>query len=183
MDILAASNAWILDIVFFVLLLGGLIGGIACGFVRGICKIAGTVFSLIVAFFFCNQFCALLEGWFGLTTKLAGAIGSANLAYWIMVVCSFIVLAVLVRLLAWLLGKIGKALVESSTALNVVDRVLGGVLGALEMMILLLLVMLLFRWLAIDAVDAYIAQSWVVSKIYMGNWLDWIAAFPAKFLG
>ena len=182
MELLAASNAWIADVVFLAILLIGLFFGVASGFVRGVCKIAGTVFSVIVAFFFCNQLCASLESWFGLTTKLAGAIGSSTLAYWIMVVGCFLVLGVAVRLLAWIVGKVGSALLEHSSVLGVVDRVLGGILGAAEALLFALIVLLILRWISIDVVNGYFEQSFIVSKIYFGEWLDWLASFPARFI-
>lgn len=176
------ANAWIIDVVFIGILLFGLIFGVTRGFVRGVCKIAGTIFSLVVAFFFCNQLSASLESQFGLTTMLANAIGSANVAYWIMVVGSFIVLAVIVRLLAWLVGKIGKTLIEKSKALACVDRVLGGILGVAEALIVVLLVLLILKWISFDAVNAYLGQSMIVGKLYFGEWLEWLAAFPARFI-
>ena len=118
----AAGGAWILDAIFFGILLIGLIIGALRGFVRSIAKMAGTIFSFIVAFLFCIQFSALLENWFHLTTALAGAIKNAKIAYWLCVALSFILLVILTKLAAWLLGKLGKSIVHRSKLLGAVDR-------------------------------------------------------------
>ena len=181
--LLAASSAWSLDVAFFAVILLGLILGVTVGFVRGIMKIAGTVFSVVVAFFFCTQVCALLEDWFSLTTALSNALHSATLAYWLGVVISFLVLSILVKVGAFLIGRVGQALVNRSKVFAGVDRCLGGLLGVAEALLLLFAVMLVFKWIAIDVVDAYIAQSSVVGKIYFGEWFEWISLYPAQFFG
>ncbi len=65
---LLASSAWVLDVAFIVILLFGILFGTWRGFVKGVCKLAGTVFAIFVAFTFCNAFKNSLESAFGLTT-------------------------------------------------------------------------------------------------------------------
>ena len=182
MSLLLATNAWILDVVFLVILLIGVFGGVAIGFIRGICKIAGTVFSVIVAFFFCTPFCGRMEEWFGVVTLLGNAIGSKTVAYWICIVLSFIVLGLLVRFIAFLLGKFGEAIVEKSKMLSLIDRFLGGLLGFAETFILILIVLALFKWIGIGAVDNFLAQTKIVGPLYFGNWFEWLAGIPLRFI-
>ena len=80
MDLLTAtqSSAWILDVVFFVILLLGLLLGTWRGFIKGVCKLAGTIFALFVAFTFCNPFKNTLENWFGMTTAIANGMGGTS---------------------------------------------------------------------------------------------------------
>ena len=47
---------WALDLIFFLILLLGLVLGSWRGFVKGICKLAGTIFAIVVAVTFCNPF-------------------------------------------------------------------------------------------------------------------------------
>ena len=182
MSLLLASNAWILDVVFLVILLLGVFGGVAIGFIRGICKIAGTVFSVIVAFLLCTPFCSLMERWFGVVTLLGNAIGSNTAAYWICVALSFIVLGLLVRLIAFLLGKFGKAIVDKSKTLATIDRFLGGILGFAEAFIIILIVLVLCKWLGISAIDNFLAQTKIVGPLYFGNLFEWLANLPEKLI-
>ncbi len=82
LDLLTAtqSSAWILDVVFFVILLLGLLLGTWRGFIKGVCKLAGTIFALFVAFTFCNPFKNTLENWFGMTTAIANGMGGTDVA-------------------------------------------------------------------------------------------------------
>lgn len=63
--------AWILDVAFFLILLGGLALGVSRGFISGICKLAGTLFALAFAFFFCVSFEGFLENLFGMTSAIS----------------------------------------------------------------------------------------------------------------
>lgn len=182
MNLLAASDAWIVDVIFFGSLALGLIIGIARGFVRSVAKLAGTIFSLIVAFFFCIQFAAFLESAFGWTTALANVIKSATLAYWLCVIISFILLTILTKLGVLLLAAIGKSLIDRSRALAAVDRVLGGVLGVIKALMILFLIMVIFKWIGIEALDAYMHESLIVGKIYFSGWPELITSLPGKFL-
>ncbi len=71
---------WIVDVVFFVLLIGGILLGVKKGFIEGLCSLAGTLFALVFAFFFCVSFEGFLENTFHMTTalsdKLVGAFAS-----------------------------------------------------------------------------------------------------------
>ncbi len=71
---LLASMSWILDLAFFAALVVGMAIGAQRGFVRGIFKLAGWLFALIVAFFFCVSFSNLLEQSFGMTTAIANGL-------------------------------------------------------------------------------------------------------------
>ena len=66
---------WIVDVVFFVLLIGGILLGVKKGFIEGLCSLAGTLFA-----FFCVSFEGFLENTFHMTTalsdKLVGAFAS-----------------------------------------------------------------------------------------------------------
>ncbi len=68
---------WILDLVFFLILLLGTAYGAYRGFVAGICKLAGTFFALIFAFTFCVAFSNFLELCFGMTTAIANGLNGA----------------------------------------------------------------------------------------------------------
>ena len=75
---LLAPSGWILDLVFFLILILGTALGAYRGFVAGICKLAGKVFSIVFAVMFCVSFANFLELCFhmttGISTGLAGAI-------------------------------------------------------------------------------------------------------------
>ena len=177
----AGSSAWILDVVFFVILLLGLLIGSWRGFVKGICKLAGTIFAIFVAFTFCNPFKNTLENWFGLTSAMANAFGGTDAALtaasWISIIISFLILFVIVKLLSWLLGKIGTGLVNKSKALSTVNRVLGAILGLVKGIFLIFLILTICYWLPIDGLHTYIGESSVVGVIFDWEWFRWAAEF------
>ena len=93
--------AWILDVIFFAVLLIGCLVGSKVGFIKGVCKIAGWVLSLVVPFVFCAAFKDALENWFGMVTAIAEGIGNATIAGWLSMAISFILLFVLVLNREW----------------------------------------------------------------------------------
>ena len=175
---LLVSSSVALDIAFFVIILLGLLIGTARGFVKGICKWAGTIASIFVAFTFCNAFQATLDGWFGLTGALAGAINNEKIAGWIALAISFLILLVGTKLLAWLLGKLGTALVDRIKLFNVINRFCGGILGLFEAMVLIFLLLMVCKWIGAAQIDAFINSSSIVSKIYNWDWFEWAATLP-----
>lgn len=62
---------WIIDVVFFLILIGGIALGVRRGLIDGLCSMAGTLFALIFAFFFCVSFEGFLENTFHMTTALS----------------------------------------------------------------------------------------------------------------
>ena len=52
-QLLLSSNGWILDLAFFLILLLGVVFGIRKGFISGVCNLAGWIFSIAFAIFFC----------------------------------------------------------------------------------------------------------------------------------
>lgn len=69
--------SWILDLVFFLLLILGTAYGVYKGFVGGILKLTTIWFALIFAFLFCVGFSGFLETCFGMTTAIARGIEGA----------------------------------------------------------------------------------------------------------
>lgn len=169
-QLLAGTSAWILDVIFFVFLLGGTLLGVKQGLLRGICKIAGTIFSIIVAFLFCIAFQNTLESWFGLTTALTNAIKVPLLAYWIANIISFIILFVLVKLGAYLIGRIGTAIVDQSKGLAKLNMALGGLLGMFKSFLIIFFLLAFFTWINVGAVNNYITSSTIVGGLYDSNW-------------
>lgn len=76
---LLASSGWVLDLVFFLILILGTALGAYRGFVAGICKLAGKFASIIFAFLFCVSFANFLEFCFHITTGITTGI-SASIA-------------------------------------------------------------------------------------------------------
>lgn len=168
---------WILDVVFFVLIIGGIFFGVHRGFVAGICKLAGTILAVFVAFSFCTMFQYTLETWFGLTTALYNVIGNEKAAYWIAVVISFIALVILVKLCAWLLGKLFTSVINKVKAFAFINRLLGGVLGLVMAGAAIFLILTLFQWIQIESVDSFISSSTIVGAIYNWDWFREAASF------
>ena len=178
-QLLAAVPGWVLDVVFFVILIGGMLIGLRRGLVKGICKIAGTVFSVIVSTLFCIAFQNKLEAWFGLTTALTNVLitkipeeVATVLAYWIANGISFVVLVVLVKFGTWLIGKVGTALVEKSKILGKINSILGGLLGLFEGALLIFFLLAICTWINVGFIDAYIRSSFVVGRIYEWVWFQ-----------
>ncbi len=76
-SLILASGSWALDLVFFVIMIGGIALGAYNGFIRCICKLAGTIFSIIFAIIFCVSFATFLENLFGMTSAIANGLTSA----------------------------------------------------------------------------------------------------------
>ena len=169
---------WIIDVLFMFILIGGILLGIYRGFVAGICKIAGTILSVFVAFSFCTMFQHTLETWFGLTTALSNAIGNDKAAYWIAVVISFVILVLFVKLCAWLLGKLFTCVIEKVSAFSFINRLLGGLLGLLMAGASIFLILTFFQWINVQAVNNYISSSTIVGAIYNWDWFKEAATFP-----
>ncbi len=172
MNLLAdsAGIGWIADIVFFAIVLIGMIIGIKRGFVRGICKLGGTLLAVVIAFSFCTPLQAWLESAFGFTTLIQNGIGNATLAGWLSIATCFVGLLILTKLAAWLIGKLAQAIVGSSGGLAAVDRILGAVLGLAEAFLFCFIVLTVFHWLNIAAVNDFIASGFVVKAIYTSPW-------------
>ena len=95
------SNAAVsLDVAFFVIIFLGLLFGVIRGFIKSVCKWAGTIVAIFVAFTFCNAFQGALDQWFGLTGALISAINNEKIAGWIALAISFIALLVGAKILA-----------------------------------------------------------------------------------
>ena len=169
-QLLAGTNAWILDVLFFVLLLGGTLLGVKQGLLRGVCKIAGTIFSVVVALLFCISFQNTLEHWFGLTTALTDAIKIPLLAYWIANIISFIILFVLVKVGAWVIGHVGTALVDQVKWLAKLNMALGGLLGMFKSCLVVFFLLAICTWINVGTVNNYISSSFVVGGIYNWSW-------------
>ena len=176
--------SWILDVVFFVILIGGILIGVHRGFIAGICKIAGTILAIFVAVSFCVTFQFTLDKWFNLTHALSDAVHNDTAGYWIAVAISFVILVILTKLVAWLLGKLGTALIDKINAFSVINRLFGGLLGLVKAAIFLFLLLTLCRyliqWFNWEGVQEFISSSTVVGAIF--NW-DWfIEATKFTFL-
>ena len=87
------------------------------------------------------------------------------------------ILFVIVKLLSWLLGKIGTGLVNKSKALSTVNRVLGAILGLVKGIFLIFLILTICYWLPIDGLHTYIGESSVVGAIFDWEWFRWAAEF------
>lgn len=172
----------VIDIIFFGLLLIGLCIGTAKGFIKSVCKIAGTVLSFVLAVTFCVPLAGGLENLFGLTTAIAGGVKNGTLAYWLSVIIAFVSLLILVKLAAWIIGKLFGGLVEKVMPLRILDKFLGGILGLAEMFAIILFLLLVFKWIGIPAVNSFLEGSGVVGKLYFGEWMQWLASLPAKFM-
>ena len=74
---LLATNAWVLDLIFFLVLILGTALGAYKGFIAGVCKLAGKWFSLIFAFMFCIAFANFLELCFHMTSAITSGIAGS----------------------------------------------------------------------------------------------------------
>lgn len=160
---------WILDILFFALILLGIGFGAWRGLFKSVCKMAGTVFSVSFAFIFCISFSNALEGWFGLETLLAAKVGTL-FASILSIIISFVGLVILVKLGAFLLGVLGKTFVKQSKLLNSIDRFFGGLLGGVMALLLIFFLLAVCSWINTAGLNAYIDSSYVVKAVYHWDW-------------
>lgn len=161
--------AWILDVVFFVILLVGCFIGAKIGFVKGVCKVAGWILSITIPFLFCTAFKDALENWFGMVTAIANGIGNQTIAEWLSIGIAFILLGIVVRLGTYLLGLVGGMLVDSVKPMGIINGVLGSVLGIAEAFLVMYFILLVLSWLSIGTVDTFIDASTVVGAIYRSD--------------
>ena len=181
-SLLAANVGVILDILFFALLLIGILIGVWQGFIRGVCKWAGTIFSIVLAATFCVPLQASLEKSFGWRTAINNSLGSPWGAV-ILVIASFVFLIVLVKLACLLLDKCVGGIVDSIAPLRIINKVLGGILGAFKFFILLFILFAIFRWIPSDNLHSFIASSKVVGAIFdpqAGSWFYSITELVSK---
>ncbi len=169
MNSLLAAGAWTIDVLFFVLLLVGILLGVRRGFIAGICKLAGTVFSVVVAVAFCVSLQAQLERSFGATSAVNNVVG-APFGEWIMVVLCFILLFALVKVGCWLLGGIGNSVANGFAPFRIINMFLGGILGAFKFFILFFALLAIFSWIPNESLHAFISSSGVVGKIFDSTW-------------
>ncbi len=187
MNLLIEGYGWTLDIAFFVILLLGLFFGAWRGFVRGIMKVAGWLFSLVVAFFFCMPLRTFLQDTFGLVTMLSNAMGGRNtLADILSVVICFVALLILVKFFTWLLGRGGTALVNQNKVARGINKFLGALLGLVKAVIAFFILLMLAKWienwLALETIGNFIRSSFVVSKIYDWEWFVTMTTMPGKLI-
>lgn len=166
MNLLAVSGGLVLDIVFFALIALGLILGACRGFVKGICKLAGTLFAVFFAVTFCIPMKNQLDTWFGLTK----ALGGTTAAGWGAIVISFVILVVLIKIGAWLVGKLGTKLVDKSVVAKGINHVLGAVLGVAKALLVIFIILAILKWIGLESIDSFIDGSAVVGKLYSSSW-------------
>lgn len=166
--------AWILDVIFFVLLLLGCFIGAKVGLVRGVCKIAGWILSFVIPFICCVAFKDTLENWFGMVSAIGDGIGNMKIAEWLSVVIAFVLLFVIVRLGTLLLGLIGGALVDGVKPFAIINGILGGVLGMLEAFLVMYFLLLICGWLPGESMHAFINSSTVVGAIYRSDLMAYL---------
>ena len=78
MNLLSASTSGVVvDIVFFLLIIGGIFAGAQRGFISGVSRLAGTLFAIAFALFFCVSFSAFLENNFGMTSSISDGLTGA----------------------------------------------------------------------------------------------------------
>lgn len=176
---------WILDVIFFVVLITGMLIGVKRGFIVGVCKVAGTVLSIAMGVLFCNGMALLLENWFGMTTALTNAINNATIAGFISVGIGFLIVFTLSKLGTWLLGRLGTALANSVKIFDVLNRLFGGLLGLFEALVFSFLILTLCYWLdqwfTIPQLVEFIENSSVIGAIFKWDWFIELAHFYFLF--
>ncbi len=75
--LLLASGSWVVDLMFFLILVLGTAFGAYRGFVAGVCKLAGKIVSVIFAVVFCISFANFLETCFHMTSAIADGIAGS----------------------------------------------------------------------------------------------------------
>ena len=174
---LLASGAWALDVAFFAIILIGILAGVSAGFLRCVSKIVGTIVSVVLAASFCVAFKNNLESWFGLQTALTNATHSALAASILSTVISFLALVIVIRLLAWLFGHVGTALVEKNKFMAGLNRFLGGLVGGMLAAAFIFLLLAVMFWIDVGAANKFISDSSVVGAIYNWEYFRYAARF------
>lgn len=174
---------WILDVVCLVILVLGLVIGCVRGFVKGICKLGGTLLAIVLAFSLCTPLQSFLESTWGFTTLIANGVKNATIAGWISVAICFVGLFIVTKFVAWLVGKLAKALVNSSRVFAVIDRLLGGILGLAEAALVILIILTILHWINVDVINSFIEQTIVVKQIFHSGWFLQATMLPGKLIG
>lgn len=76
-SLILASAGWIFDIIFFAIIIFRTVLGAHRGFIVEVCKLAGKVASILIAFMLCVSFANFLETCFGMTSAIASGIASS----------------------------------------------------------------------------------------------------------
>lgn len=74
---LLAGSGWVLDLVFFLIIVLITALGAYRGLIKGLAKFAGKIVSFVFAFLFCVSFANFLESCFHMTTAIANGIASS----------------------------------------------------------------------------------------------------------
>ena len=180
MNLLLVRGAWVVDVLFFALLVIGTMLGVRKGFVAGVCKLMGTLLAIFVAVAFCVPMQASLEKNFGATTALNNAI-APPFGQWILVAICFIFLVVIVKLGCWLIGLIVNSVANKSTTVRVINMVLGGLLGAFEMFMLIFAIFAVFRWIPSTALHNFMSSSVVAGSIFRSDWFIRVTSLSFRF--
>lgn len=175
------AGAWGLDIAFFAILLLGILLGVWRGFLQFMMKIAGIIFSVVIAFLSCIPLKNATNGLFGLEAVLCNSFSAVpQIGTWITIAISFVVLVVLVRIGSWLIGKVGKNLIEKSKIFNTIDRTLGGLLGLVFAILLIFFLLAICSWIPSDSLHEFIGESFVVGPIYNWDWFQNLVRFQVE---
>lgn len=76
-DLLLSSAGWVLDVIFFLVIILGTVWGAYRGFLVGLSKLAGKISSIICAVLFCVAFSNFLELCFHMTTGITTGIANS----------------------------------------------------------------------------------------------------------
>lgn len=92
------------------------------------------------------------------------------LAKWISVGIAFVLLLLLVRLGAWVVSRLFRAINSKIAPLRVVDQCLGALLGLAKALFWLFVVFSICNWLPFEGLQNFIASANIVGKIYTSEW-------------
>ena len=175
-------NLTYIDLIVACILLISFFVGVSLGFVRQFFSLVGGLLSIALAWAFCKPLSTMiadkvpavtetLEGWFADLTAdkippflktlfeslmQEGVSIQQLFAKWVLIVACFLIIFIIAKIAFSLLKKFFVFIVEHLALINGVDKLLGGVLNLIKMIVVLALVMVAINMIGID-ISKYLA--------------------------
>ena len=91
-------------------------------------------------------------------------------AKWISIIISFILLIIIMRFGVMLVAKLLGKLIDHFAPIRIVNQALGAALGLAKACLLIFVLLVVFQWLPIQSIHAFIESSNIVGKIAASEW-------------
>lgn len=100
----------------------------------------------------------------------AATLIASVLAKWISVIIAFILLIIFIRVVVRLIANVFGSIKDNIPPLRILDQLLGALLGFSKALFLIFVLLLLCKWLPLNALHEFIQSSNIVGRIFTSDW-------------